>query len=154
MNVSPTARKHGSRARVALASVLIVCLGLAGCGRVPVVGKQGRATAFDNAATTYGKLLRWGYFDEAVAYLRPREGEAKVPDLSLIARHRITSYDIKSQLIADTGREGRVLAVIEYYDIDSGVLQSLRDEQLWWFDDETKRWFLDSPLPQFGVRKE
>lgn len=155
MTICRPQRSHGGRrTRAAIVSLLFVCSFLAGCGSVPVVGKQSRATAFDNAAATYGKLLRWGYFDEAVAYLRARDGDTVVPDLSLIARHRITSYDIKSQLLADTGREGRVVAVIDYYDVDSGVLQSLRDEQLWWFDDETKRWYLDSPLPPFGRRAQ
>jgi hypothetical protein len=125
-----------------------------GCSSVPVVGKQGRATAFGTAVTNYSKMLRWGYFEEATGYLRARDGETVPPDLTQLARHRITSYSVKSQLLADNGREGRVLALIEYYDVDSGVLKSLRDEQLWWFDDETKRWYLSSTLPGFGASAE
>lgn len=134
--------------------VLLVAalLAVTACSRAPVVGKQGRANAFNEAATNYGKMLRWGYFDEAAAFRRLRDGETPASDLQRLARYRITAYDVKSQLIADTGRSGRVLALIEYYDVDSGVLHTLRDEQSWWFDDETKRWYLESDLPGFGVR--
>ena len=135
-----------------LAMLLLSCM--VGCSSVPVVGKQGRAAAFDTAVTNYSKMLRWGYFEEATGYLRTRDGATVPPDLTQLARHRITSYNVKSQLLADNGREGRVLAIIEYYDVDSGVLQTLRDEQLWWFDDESKRWYLSSTLPGFGARTE
>jgi len=145
-----------SRASPGLAGILTMLLMacLVGCSSVPVVGKQGRATAFDTAVTNYSKMLRWGYFEEATGYLRTRDGETVAPNLTQLARHRITSYNVKSQLLTDDGREGRVLAIVEYYDVDSGVLQTLRDEQIWWFDDETKRWYISSTLPGFGAPAE
>ena len=139
---------HGIAARL-LAGLLL--LFLAGCSGIPNIPKQSRALAFEKAATSYSKLLRWGYFDEAAAYLRAQDGSLIDPELARVARYRISSYKPLSQLVADTGREGRVVAAIEYYDIDSGVLKTLRDEQFWWYDDETERWFLGSPLPAFGL---
>jgi hypothetical protein len=138
------------RACVLFTAALAVLAG-AGCADVPLVSKRERTTAFDDATDNYGKMLRWGYFDEAAKYLRAQDGSSVEPDLDRVARYRVTSYTISSKLLADTGREGRVLATIEYYEIDSGVLRTLRDEQFWWHDRESDRWFLASPLPAFGI---
>lgn len=132
--------------------LLAVLVSLLGCGGVRTVGEQSRANAFDAAVKTYTKLIRWGYFEEASAYIRAPDDSQINTDLARIARYRVTAYDNINQLTADNDREGRVLAMIEYYEIDSGVVQQVRDEQLWWFDDETKRWFLSSGMPKFGFR--
>ena len=55
------------------------------------------------------------------------------------------------QLIADNGKEARVIAMIEYYELDFGVIHTLRDEQHWWYDEDEKRWYLGSLLPSFGL---
>ncbi|MCB1749652.1 MAG: hypothetical protein H6977_16955 [Gammaproteobacteria bacterium] len=139
------------RQRGLLLATLLLAVLAAGCADVPLVGRHERTTAFDDATDNYGKMLRWGYFEEAAKYLRAQDGSAIVPDLDRVARYRVTSYTISNKLLADTGREGRVLATIEYYEIDSGVLRTLRDEQLWWHDRESDHWFLASPLPAFGI---
>ena len=45
----------------------------------------------------------------------------------------------------------RLIALIEYYDVDSGTAKSLRDEQYWWYDEEQRRWYLGSPMPVLGA---
>lgn len=131
--------------------VPFVCMLLGACSGVPSIPKQTRALALEEAAESYGKLIRWGYFDEAARYLRARDGSQIEGDLARIARFRVTRFDISSLLIADDGRDARVLARIEYYEIDSGVLRNLVDEQYWWYDGETKRWYNGSALPAFGI---
>ncbi|MGE0484362.1 MAG: hypothetical protein AB7Q81_09505 [Gammaproteobacteria bacterium] len=145
MNPNPSSRTF------VLLVALVMALAAAGCADVPLVGKRERTTAFDDATDNYGKMLRWGYFDEAAKYLRAQDGSTVEPDLDRVARYRVTSYTVSSKLLADTGREGRVVATIEYYEIDSGVLRSLRDEQFWWHDRESDNWYLSSPLPAFGI---
>lgn len=130
--------------------VLMIC---AGCSSTSSLGKKSRANSLDLAADSYRKLIRWGYFDEAAKYLRAKDGSVTAPDLDTTARYRVTAYAIRSQLAADTGDEARVLAVIEYYEIDSGVINLLTDEQLWWYESETERWYLESGLPAFGTSK-
>ena len=120
---------------------------------MPVVTKGQRGTALQASVETYRKFIRWGYYDEAIKYLRHRDGSSGSVDLGRVARHRVTSYEISDQILTDDGKEARVVAVIEYYEIDTGVIHSLRDEQLWWFEDEGKRWYLDSSLPAFGVEE-
>ncbi len=133
-----------------VAVLIAVMVLLAACTRMPSIGRESRSNAFEAAVITYTKLIRWGYFEEAVKYLRAQDG-AQIPyDLNKMARYRVTAYKNINQIQADNGREGRVLALIEYYEIDSGVLKTLRDEQFWWHDDDAKRWYLGSPLPDFG----
>lgn len=127
---------------------------LAGCAGAPSIAKKSRSNAFEAAVTTNAKLMRWGYFDEAANYVRAQDGSEIEIDLARISRFRVTGYRIASQLTADNHREGRVVAMVEYYEIDSGVLHTLRDEQYWWYDDESKRWYLGSPLPSFGLPQE
>ena len=135
-----------------LAVALLVALCTTACNTMPFVSKKSRAIDLDAAATQYGKMLRWGYYEEAASFLRTEDGsETLTADLDRIARYRIASYKVGSMLLADNGREGRVLAVIEYYEIDSGRIDTQRYEQFWWHDPETDRWFLGSPLPSFGA---
>ncbi|MGR8919304.1 MAG: hypothetical protein ACU85V_06780 [Gammaproteobacteria bacterium] len=131
--------------------VLVCALTLAACSGMPSVKRESRSNKFEAAVKTYTKLMRWGYFDEAAKYVRSRDGAPIEVDLARISSFRVSAYRNVSQLMADSGEEGRVVAMIDYYQIDSGVIRTLRDEQLWWYDEETKRWHLGSPLPAFGA---
>ncbi len=135
------------------ATVLLITLVSAfGCATSPTLGKQSRANSLDLSVEAYRKLIRWGYYDEAVKYLLKSDGSAIPVNLDQMARYRVTSYEFANKLLADTGKEARVIAAIEYYEIDRGVISTLRDEQLWWFDDSSKHWYLSSGLPAFGAK--
>lgn len=139
------------RRTMTLALMLALMLGiLAGCGSVRSISGEKRAVSLEASAETYRKLIRWGYYDEAAKYVRARDGSQADADLARTARYRVTRYDIGDILLADTSVEGRVSALIEYYEIDSGVLDTIRDDQYWWYDEEGKRWYLGSGLPAFG----
>ena len=105
----------------------------------------------DVAIANYRKLIRWGYFDEAVKYLRTPDGKPLTIDLQRTAHYRVTAYTVSNQILADTGKDARVIAVIEYYEIDAGVIHALHDVQTWWYDAKENHWFLASPLPAFGT---
>lgn len=137
--------------RILLAALLLTALG--GCGSLPL-GKSDRAVVLEAALNNYRKLIRWGYYDEAAKYLRTQDGQAIAADLKSAARYRVTSYTVSNSFVADDGKEARVIAAIEYYEIDSGVIHMLHDQQMWWYEAEGKRWYLASPLPHFGVDDE
>ena len=132
--------------------LLIALLSAGGCSTSPTLGKQSRANSLDTSVEAYRKLIRWGYYDEAAKYLLKSDGVAAPANLDQMARYRVTSYEFGSKLLADTGKEARVIAAIEYYEIDRGVISTLRDEQLWWFDDGSKHWYLSYGLPAFGAK--
>jgi len=97
----------------------------------------------------YENMISWGHYDEAVKYLRSSDGTKILTDITQIARYRVTDYDVKKRLLTDDGEEAWVVATIEYYELDDGILSTLRDEQFWWYDEVEKRWYLESVLPQF-----
>lgn len=132
---------------LALIALVLATTTLAGCSTM----RQARATQLDNATSNYRKLIRWGYLDEATKYLRSRDGKQVPIDLKRTARYRVTSYTVANQYFADDGKDARVIALIEYYELDSGVIRTLHDVQQWWYDDKEKHWFLESPLPAFGT---
>jgi hypothetical protein len=142
---------HISIIRTILALLLLATL--AACGNMPL-GKSDRAMVLDAAVNNYRKLIRWGYYDEAAKYLRSADGKPFAADLKTVARYRVTNYTVSTQILADDGKEARVIAVIEYYELDSGVIRTLHDAQMWWYDAEGKRWYLATPLPHFGVDDE
>ncbi|MCC6707573.1 MAG: hypothetical protein IT492_08425 [Gammaproteobacteria bacterium] len=136
-------------------SLLAVLLlgALAGCGSMPL-GKADRGTVLEAALNNYRKLIRWGYYDEAAKYLRTPDGQPIAADLKTAARYRVTNYTVSNSIVADDNKEARVIAAIEYYELDSGVIHLLHDAQMWWYDATGKRWYLASPLPHFGVEDE
>lgn len=148
---NPSTAMAMNMTRLLLAALLLGAL--TGCGSLPL-GKSDRAVVLEAALNNYRKLIRWGYYDEAAKYLRTADGQPISADLKTAARYRVTSYNVSNSFVADDGKEARVIAAIEYYEIDSGVIRVLHDTQMWWYDATGKRWYLASPLPHFGVEDE
>lgn len=136
-----------------LAFALACLVLLSACAGFSTPSEQKRQKAFIEASETYRKLLRWGYYEEAAQYLKGNGEELPRPDLAALAHYRISGYHASEQLQNDSGDEVRLIAIIDFYDIDSGVVNSLRDEQYWWYDIEAKRWYLGSPMPDLEIRR-
>ena len=137
-------------------TVLIAALGLItllGCNPVENIKTKSRTARLDEAVDTYRKLIRWGYFEQAAQYLKPRDGSPERPDISGLKRFKVTSYSVADQWLTDTGEEARVVASIEFDDVDSGIARALRDEQMWWYDWDSERWYLGTSLPDFVSAK-
>ena len=119
---------------------------LAGCPMVKSPRDERRDKAFEQAITTYRKLIRWGYFEEASQYLKGKDLLLEKPDFTAYARYKVSSYSTGEQLVSNNGDEARVIAHVEFYDVDTRVAKSMRDEQYWWYDREEERWYLGSPM--------
>lgn len=133
-------------------AALFVLATLAACNPVANIQKRESLNQLEAATNTYRKLMRWGHFDQAAQYLRANGEEPLAkPDLEDMARFKVTSYTVADQLVADTRTDARVTAYVEFYNIDTGVTNSVRDEQFWWYDKETRRWYLGSPMLDFAA---
>jgi hypothetical protein len=135
-------------AGVARLLVCVVLVGFlsAGCQRVKT---EQQVKTLDESHKTYGKMLRWKEYEQAVRYIVPREGPAKSLDLESLDDVRITSYEVVDKLIVQDENEAVITVKIEFYVEDTGKVHSLRDEQNWWYEPEAERWFLDDSLPDF-----
>lgn len=132
--------------------ILLVLLS-AGCASIVSPGEEKRGRALFEATDTYRKMVRWGQYEQAAQYLRGK-GEEKIaaPDLERMQRYRVVGYHQADQIASAEGTEVRAIVMIEYYEIDSGVTKTVRDEQYWWYEEAEKRWFLGTPMPVFGRR--
>ncbi len=145
------ARCPGHRIKSQFLLALMLCvLALQGCDiRKPSVDK--RLQALDTVVRTYRKLMRWGYYEQAAQYLKARDESDLSPNLEHLSHFKVTGFYVGERLATDAAMEARVLAQIQYYDIDSGVAESYRDDQFWWYDETEKRWYLGTPMPNFGA---
>lgn len=130
---------------------VVFALALTGCYGIKWPTAERRDTALQTATETYRKLMRWGYYEEAVQYLKAKDGAVPQPDLKNMSRYKVTGYQMGEQLLSDTGEEARVIASIDYYDVETGIARTVRDEQYWWYDREKNRWYLGSPMPDFSI---
>ncbi|MCC7410529.1 MAG: hypothetical protein IT495_02680 [Gammaproteobacteria bacterium] len=126
---------------------LVVVIAVALVGACTSIGTEKRMTALDVSLMTYGKLLRWGELEEAAKYIEFRDRDPVAPDYGGLRDFRITSYDVIDQGLNTDGDEAKVRVRIGYYHEASGVVRSVDDLQVWWYDAERKRWFLDGVLP-------
>ncbi|MGD9603348.1 MAG: hypothetical protein AB7O21_01645 [Gammaproteobacteria bacterium] len=149
-NASSRATGSALFTRRALLAICVICL--IGCSHLLSPGEERRQKKLAVATETYRKLLRWGYYEEAAQYLKGNGEEVSRPDLAQLARYKISGYHASEELRNDTGDEVRLIALIDYYEIDSGNARTLRDEQYWWYDAEAERWYLGSPMPALGAR--
>ena len=134
-------------ANKSLKTWLIVLLALvAGCAGVQ---KEKQLNAFDEALRNYGALLRWGHYEEAGRYLSPRGREATPLDVARYRSIRVSAYEVTEKTMDLAKGEARVVASIDYYHEESGVVHTLKHPQKWWYDEATKSWRLDTDLPDF-----
>ena len=129
--------------------VLAVVLCLPACNPVQRIKDRQQFEDLNTATDTFRKLIRWGYYDQAAKYIRARDGSAPQPDLVEAARFKVTHYTVVSTIMADDKQDAEVVANIEYYEVESGIAKTIRDQQHWWLEPEQKRWFLSSGLPDF-----
>lgn len=107
-----------------------------------------RADRLEQAMRAYDKAIRWGEFAAAESVVRPRtppENPVTPADLDGI---RVTSFKyVLQQPAPDAPEEVNAVAAIDAYRVNSGVVFSVTQRQRWYFDEESKSWFLDGTLP-------
>lgn len=133
--------------RVLLIACLVAAAG--GCARVT---NERRAESLEAALQRYAKMLRWGEYEEAAKLIRFREREPVAVDYEALRQVRVTGYEVVERVVTPELNEARVLVRVSYTPLDSGVVRTLDDNQLWYYDEEQKFWFLDDDLPVFDTR--
>ncbi len=125
----------------------LAALLIGGCGTIE---KDRKVKAMDAALTTYGKAIRWGYFDTAYGYLAPDKRQQAPEYLENV---RVTGYEVLQPPLMKGEKDMEQIVRIEYVHEDAQRLQTLSDRQLWSYDKEANAWWLQSGVPQFGYRK-
>lgn len=98
-------------------------------------------------SVNYGRMIRWAQFDKAAGYIRAQDGSSVSVDAASLAEIRVTSYKIEHSEFSPDRTEAIVDASIDYYDQRRNVINTIKDRQRWWYDEASKRWYLDGRLP-------
>lgn len=129
-----------------LVLVLLIAVAPMGCKKAEV---RERSEDLNYSMQVYGSLVRWGEWSDAVAYHKPREGEAELPDYEFLEGLRVTDFKmLGSAGNADSGEAVAEVRIDYHYEFDNRI-QTLHQRQVWYYSEEDERWWLDSPFPDF-----
>lgn len=130
--------------RITIICTLILLLGSCGGGDA-----KRRAESLDEAVNHYGQALRWGRYEDAETYHMARGGERTRFDLAVLENVRITEYIVRNRELNADLTEVEVDGEISYFNRDYAALRRVPFKHKWWYEPESKRWFLDGSLPEF-----
>jgi hypothetical protein len=125
-----------------------VLAALPACGRLET---RERTLNLTDQLRVYGKLVRWGEFDAARAYIRLRPGsEAKDPNPpELYGGIKVTHYVLRESVFNEGQTEAATTHQIRYFHVDTRREVEGFDRQIWYWDEESAQWLLDGTLPDF-----
>jgi len=123
---------------------LLALLALLAGGCVSV-REDRRDNALQAATYRYHSAIRWGYFEAAQALMHPdQRATFSLPDYGNI---RVTAYEVVQPLTNIDENTAVQVAVIDYVHQDTQVVRRVTDAQRWGWDEETRGWWLLTPLP-------
>jgi hypothetical protein len=101
----------------------------------------------DETLHAYGAAIRWGSFDAATRFQSPRAHHRPLPDS--LREVKVSGYHVITQAIDKDHLTLTQNVEIHYYRDGDLVEHTTMDEQLWHYDEETREWRIDTPLPRF-----
>ncbi|MBT8445975.1 MAG: hypothetical protein KJO38_02425 [Gammaproteobacteria bacterium] len=134
------------RTALMLAIMALTVVSVTGCNTIK---EERRGNELTMSLRTFSKLLRWGMFEDASQYLRNSDDEEIPVDLDSFEGVKVTDFETISQGMSEDGLEATITSQVAYYRQDTGVLREIRYKQVWWYDPEAERWFIDGQLPDF-----
>jgi len=98
----------------------------------------------------YDTVIRWAQWDAAVDFVS-LEYQEKHPitrlELDRLRLFKVTQYNVRSATPIDNGMGLIQVVEIKMFNKNQARERTVIDEQLWRFNEEYKRWFLHSGLP-------
>lgn len=124
--------------------VLFVVL-LSGCAYIET---NSRMQQFDDLQRGYARAMTWSNLDAAYSATRAAEKKAQA-DGTAFQDIKITSYEVASQKVEESGKTIRRIAQIRYVHTERMIERKLTVEEEWKYSEDSKRWILESGFPQF-----
>jgi len=98
---------------------------------------------------TYDSALRWGNMILAASYHVSRQEVQQQVNIEHAEKFRVTGVDVLEKNVDVEAGTAIIKIQISYYDEQYGTIQNIRQDQIWWLHRENKRWFIESPFPEF-----
>lgn len=125
----------------------LAAIALSGCAAIE--SKQ-RSQILTERVRSYTKAVRWGDFDIAQRFLKPREGEAVYVDTEYLRGLRVTHYDYSIHAPDPDAVEAQMTATFDYQPIGTATIRRLKQTAQWWYSKQHETWYLDGTLPAFN----
>ena len=130
-------------------TLLLLTMTVLALSACTTIDSKKKASTFETAMFRYSKAIRWGEFGLADSMRRLPEGQHPVQSTESLEHIRITSYETLSTGSLDDGAGVKVVVRIVFYHDDGVTLNTLTDNQVWEYDDDTRSWYITTPLPVF-----
>lgn len=129
--------------------LLAIATWLSTIGGCASIADMNRMEDFDETIRSYEKMIFWSEFNAALAYKEPDNNGAKPPDMASLKKVRVTSYKVRRFRVSEDKSQVQQLVEIDYYRMDNVTVKTIIDQQLWVYDNDAKRWYIRSELPDF-----
>jgi len=125
---------------------LIIAALTSGCAHLSSEKKYEKLEATQKL---FWKSLRWKSYEGAVRVIRFRNPARKLASIDNLNRITLTNYEEGASI--STGEEDVYTTdvIFSYVQDETGRLLQVKHKETWWYDKETKNWFLDSDMPDF-----
>ncbi len=130
-----------------LRSVLVVSLSalvVIGCASL------GRERLMLETLDGYRQAVRWGNFEDALAYVDPEFIKVRpytALDMERYAQVSISAYREGDPVVGPDGKLRQNIG-ISLFNRHTQVERNLIDRQVWRYDEEAERWWLETGLPE------
>ena len=128
--------------------VSLLCL-LTAC-----VGVGSQQNAMEETLFHYAAAVRWGEVEQILAFHDPEELAKNPPEALELERWRQLRVTGNRSRAREPAPDGTVtqFAEIEFVNRHTQVTSALLDREQWRYDEEDKRWWLVSGLPDLDQR--
>ncbi len=97
------------------------------------------------------KALRWKSYETAASMIRFKNPSRRLGSIEYLDKVTVTSYELISSLPDIEKGEATAYVLFEYTQNETGRFLTLKYTQNWWFDEESRQWFLASDMPDFKI---
>lgn len=125
---------------------LTITLLLTACGN----NKSKKTRNLNATLYKYASIIRWSNYDAALQFLKPGDKDIQPSafELEKLKQFKVSQY-LESPITP--GEKENIInqsVQIQLYNIHNNRTKTIYDSQSWEYDEEQKRWFLISGLPE------
>jgi len=127
---------------------VVLVMMLSACAHL---SEQKKMEHLDAKQKLFMKALRWKSYETAASVIRFRNPARQLAAIDGLNNITVTSYDLIGS-VASTSDDSIVAQVLfGYIQNETGRVYQTKHTQIWWFDEESKQWHLDSDMPDFKL---
>jgi len=126
--------------------VIMTVIALAACA---TIDSKKKSATLETTLLKYSNAIRWGEFGLADSMRHLPGGQHATQTTETLEHIKVTSYETISTSSLEDGSGLRTTVKIDYYHDDGMKVNSLLDDQVWEYDEDTTTWYIITPLPVF-----